>query len=306
MNNEKPKILLVDDEKANLKVLSDLLKDEAQIYVAKSGFQALEKANKLLPDLILLDVVMPDMDGFEVIKQLKSTSATQMIPVIFVTGLTDLVFEEKGLGLGACDYILKPYHSVIVKARVKLHLQLVRQRKLLEKLALIDPLTTIANRRKYEEVLDLEWRSTVRAGSCLSIAMIDVDNFKQFNDRFGHPAGDEVLERIAKTLAQQLNRAKDFIARYGGEEFIILLPDTDGDGAKMIMNHCRVAIENMAVSHTESLHRVVTVSVGGVSIAPTKATKRADVLLQADKMLYEAKQKGRNTVVWKQLDTKEG
>ncbi len=299
MSNEKPKILLVDDEKANLKVLSDLLKEDAQTYVAKSGFQALEKANKLLPDLILLDVVMPDMDGFEVIKSLKSNSATQMIPVIFVTGLTDLVFEEKGLGLGACDYILKPYHSVIVKARVKLHLQLVRQRKLLEKLALIDPLTTIANRRKYEEVFDLEWRSAVRAGGQLSIAMLDVDNFKQFNDRFGHAAGDEVLERVAKNLSQQLHRAKDFVARYGGEEFVILLPDTDAAGAEIIMNRCRVAIESLQIPHSESLHRFVTVSIGGVTVSPGVGTEKTDILLLADKLLYSAKQGGRNCVVWK-------
>lgn len=301
MTTEKPKVLVVDDEKANLKILSDLLQDEAQIHLAKCGEQALQKAERLKPDLILLDVIMPDLDGFEVIRRLKEDVNTKMIPVIFVTGLSDLSFEEKGLNLGACDYILKPFHSIIVKARVKLHLQLVKQRQMLERLALIDPLTAIANRRKYEEMLDIEWRAAMRANSQLSIAMIDIDNFKLFNDTFGHAAGDEVLEKVARMLSEQFSRARDFVARYGGEEFVVILPNTDKEGAQSIANRCRFAIENMAISHPESLHKCVTISMGGVSIVPSMNVTRDSVLAKADQLLYKAKQLGRNKVVWDEI-----
>ena len=155
--NAKPNVLIVDDEKTNLKILSDILKSEANVLIAKNGEQAISKAEQLVPTLILLDVVMPQMDGFDVIAALKSNERTHGIPVIFITGLSDVDNEERGFALGACDYIQKPFHATIVKARVKLHLQLARQRHLLEELANIDPLTSLANRRKFDQVLEHEW-----------------------------------------------------------------------------------------------------------------------------------------------------
>lgn len=299
---EKPTILLVDDEKANLKILSELLKSDAQIIVAKSGDQAITKAVEMCPDIILLDVIMPDMDGFDVIKVLKSNAATHSIPVIFITGLADANFEEKGLQLGACDYIQKPFHTAIVKARVKLHLQLLKQRQLLEQLALIDPLTTIANRRKYEEVFETEWRNALRQEKTLSLAILDVDFFKQYNDTLGHAAGDHALEKVAINLAHQLQRPKDFVARYGGEEFIILLPDTDSVGAEETVNKCRMAIESLKIPHpTSKTNDVLTISSGGITCKPKTIEGKNEVLNVADNMLYEAKRIGRNKVCWKEL-----
>ena len=302
--NEKPTILLVDDEKANLKILSELLKGEANILLAKSGEQAIAKATEMLPDIILLDVVMPDMDGFDVIRNLKSNARTHAIPVIFITGLADANFEEKGLELGACDYIQKPFHTAIVKARVKLHLQLLKQRQLLEHLALIDPLTSIANRRKYEEVLDIEWRSAMRQGSSLSLAIVDVDFFKQYNDALGHAVGDVALEKVAFTLSQQLRRPKDFVARLGGEEFIILLPSTNKEASEEILIRCREVVESLQIPHPKSkTNGVLTISAGGVTCTPNSLEGKDEVLKIADNMLYDAKKNGRNAVFWKELST---
>ncbi|XOV80133.1 MAG: diguanylate cyclase [Aestuariibacter sp.] len=297
-NAALPKILIVDDEKANLKVLSDLLKDEAEIILAKTGEQALDKAQKYHPDLILLDVVMPGMDGFEVISQFKSIEQLQIIPVIFITGLSDQAFEEKGLNLGACDYILKPFHARIVKARVRMHLQLVKQRKMLQDLALIDPLTSIANRRKYNEVLDVEWRFAMRGSDWLSIAILDIDRFKLFNDSYGHAIGDEVLYKVAATIAQQLNRARDFVARYGGEEFVILMPKTDQQGAFAIAEQIRLAVANIDISEWAGADSNITISIGGVTLQPAHGMDAIDAVNEADKLLYLAKEKGRNQTQW--------
>lgn len=300
--NDKPTVLLVDDEKANLKILSDLLRDDANILLAKSGQQAITKATEMMPDIILLDVIMPDMDGFEVIRHLKSQDTTHAIPVIFITGLADANFEEKGLELGACDYIQKPFHTAIVKARVKLHLQLLKQRQMLERLALIDPLTSIANRRKYEEVYDAEWRQCMRQATTLSLAIIDVDYFKQYNDNFGHAFGDRALESVATALSHQLRRPKDFVARLGGEEFIILLPETDSVAAELILNNCRQAVESLQIPHPGSKNNgVLTISAGGVTSKPKALEGKDEVLKFADNMLYDAKNNGRNMVLWKEL-----
>lgn len=301
-SNALPKILIVDDEKANLKVLSDLLKDEAEITLAKTGEQAIEKAKNYHPDLILLDVVMPGMDGFEVISRLKSLEQLQSIPIIFITGLTDQAFEEKGLNLGACDYILKPFHARIVKARVRMHLQLVKQRKMLEDLALIDPLTAIANRRKYNEMLDIEWRSAMRNDDWLSIAMLDIDKFKDFNDRYGHAIGDEVLYKVASTIAQQLNRSRDFVARYGGEEFVVLMPNTEREGAERIAEQIRCAVANINISEWVGDDLSLTLSIGGVTLKPTKQMDVEKVVDDADKLLYQAKSNGRNQIQWDLLE----
>ncbi|MCY7295639.1 GGDEF domain-containing response regulator [Alteromonas sp. a30] len=299
---DKPTILLVDDEKANLKILTDLLKPNAKTLVAKSGAQALQKAKDLFPDIILLDVVMPDMDGFEVIKKLKSDPSTQSIPVIFITGLTDVNFEEKGLELGACDYIQKPFHAAIVRARVQLHLQLLRQRRMLEELALIDPLTTIANRRKFEQVIDIELRSAMRTGEPLSIAVIDIDFFKQFNDTAGHSAGDMALAEVANGIQSQLKRPRDFVARIGGEEFVVVLPNTDSVSADMLLNQCRSAVASLKIPHpTATPYQVVTISSGGITCKPSSLSDKDDILNRADNMLYEAKNTGRNQVLWDEL-----
>lgn len=299
MLQENPVVLIVDDEKVNLKLLSDLLQNDAQIILAKNGRQALEKINKQLPDLILLDVVMPDMDGFEVLQELKSKTRTKLIPVIFVTGLTDVEFEEKGIALGASDYILKPFHNAVVKARVKLHLHLVRQRKMLEKLALIDPLTELPNRRKFEEMLNVEWRLALRTRTCLSIGLLNLDGFKRINEQYGYALGDEYLVRIALALTQQLKRAKDFIGRFSGQEFVFLLPATDETGAHNVISRCQSSIDSLRIKLASDSEEYLTACIGGLSITPKMDDNLADITSKVDGMLHQARQSGSGKVCWK-------
>lgn len=302
MNNLIPKrqtILVIDDEKANLKILSELFKSKVNIILAKNGTQGIEKITKFKPDLILLDIIMPGMSGFDVITQLKSNEETSAIPVIFITGLTDVVDESKGLALGACDYIQKPFHLDIVRARVNLHLKLAEQRMQLKLLANLDSLTGIPNRRKFYEMFDLEWRKSVRDKTPLSQVMIDIDYFKQYNDQHGHAAGDEALKIVAQVISKQLRRPCDFVARYGGEEFAVLLPNTPAQDAFRLMESCRQAVEDLKIEHEKNtVSQYLTISVGGVNCFPTQAMCSVATFKLADDMLYKAKGEGRNCVVW--------
>ncbi|MCJ8267883.1 MAG: diguanylate cyclase [Psychrosphaera sp.] len=302
MQNTKPNVLIVDDEKSNLKILSEILKEEANVLIAKNGVQAVAKAKQLRPTLILLDVVMPEMDGFAVITALKNDERTHSIPVIFITGLRDVDNEEKGFSLGACDYIQKPFHASIVKARVKLHLQLARQCQLLEQLANIDPLTGLANRRKFDQVLELEWLSARRDKSTLSILMIDIDFFKPYNDNYGHPAGDDIIVHVAQTLREQFGRPRDFVGRYGGEEFVVILPNTPGDSVPEKMKSCCAAVSEMALKHEySSVDSVITISAGGVSCLASLDITAQQAVEAADANLYLAKGSGRNQARWQEL-----
>lgn len=297
--NEKHRILVVDDEHMNRKILSDLLKADHQVFLAKDGEQTLARvASDPDLDLILLDVMMPGMDGYEVLRRLKQIETAKDIPVIFITALSSIGDEEKGLLLGAVDYIAKPFHPAIVKARIENHLRFVRQRKLLETLAGKDGLTEIDNRRRFDDVLEKEWRRGGRNRLPLSLAMVDVDYFKQFNDNYGHARGDQVLKSVARALSWALHRPADLVARYGGEEFVLLFPDTDAEGGTALAEKVRSAVEALAIPHEYSKAApTVTVSIGGATVRP----EGEDPLLlveAADRMLYQAKQVGRNRVAW--------
>ena len=236
-------LLIVDDEKHNRVLLTELLQDEYQIVLAKNGAQALKMARERNPDLILLDVLMPGMDGLEVMRVLKSTDSTRHIPVIIVSALDSVADEERVLQLGAVDYITKPFHPPIVRVRVHNHLQSVHQRRLLEQLAMIDSLTEIPNRRSFTEVYEREWRRCMRSTSPLSLVVVDVDHFKTINDTYGHAAGDMVLKRVATAIRGALKRPADFAARYGGEEFVVILPEIDADNALQIAEKIRQEVE---------------------------------------------------------------
>jgi len=305
LDSDKPNVLIVDDEKSNLKVLSEILKEDAHVLIAKNGAQALSRAKQVVPTLILLDVVMPEMDGFDVILALKNDELTRNIPVIFITGLSDVDNEEKGFLLGACDYIQKPFHASIVKARVKLHLQLAHQCRLLEELASIDPLTSLANRRKFDQVLELEWAAGKRDNTQLTILMIDIDFFKAYNDHYGHPAGDDVIKKVAKVLNEQFNRPRDFVARYGGEEFVVVLPNTFGDNILSKMQTCCQAVASLNIPHEySSVSDCITVSVGGVGCKPTDDIDIGAVVEAADAHLYLAKGSGRDQAKWLVLESR--
>jgi diguanylate cyclase (GGDEF)-like protein len=297
--NKNPRILIVDDEIMNLKVLADLLKDEYTPVLAGSGEQALKHAfSDFPPDLILLDVMMPHMGGYEVIKALKHNDKTNNIPVIFVTALNSIEDEEHGFMLGAVDYITKPFSSPIVKMRVRNHLRIVHQYKLLDQLAYLDGLTEISNRRRFEEVFHKEWARATRSGMPFSLAMVDVDYFKQYNDHYGHAMGDLTLQKIAKALDGVLRRPADFIARYGGEEFVMLLPETDPAAAKMIADRARQVVIEQNIPHNFSkVASLVSVSVGLATIYLDNKISPQTFLEAADQNLYQAKQRGRNRVV---------
>ncbi len=296
---EQPRILIVDDAPDNIHLLADALEQEYIVLVAMDGQRALDIANRpeQQPDLILLDVMMPDMGGYEVCRQLKAVVRTRDIPVIFVTARDSPEDEAKGLNLGAVDYISKPLHLPIVVARIRNHINLKLKSDLLDRLAKLDGLTNIANRRRFDEVLDQEWRRAVREGQPLSMIMLDVDCFKEFNDVYGHGEGDQCLRRVALAMRGALTRPGDLLARYGGEEFAAILPDTDLDGARNIGERMRTAVQALAIRHQHNQAcAVVTVSAGCASAQPSPQMSARGLVETADAMLYAAKQAGRNRV----------
>ncbi|KAB2924412.1 MAG: diguanylate cyclase [Dechloromonas sp.] len=293
-------VLVVDDEKQNRVLLAELLAGDCRVILAKNGPQAIERAREQAPDLILLDVMMPDMSGYEVIQALQQDDATRQIPVIIISALDAPADEERGLDLGAVDYITKPFHPSIVRKRVRNHLQSVHRRNLLENLAKIDSLTEIANRRRYDEALESEWRRCARSGSPLSLGIIDVDHFKRYNDHLGHAAGDQILRQIAGRLSAFVRRPGDLIARYGGEEFVILLPNVEAGAAAGLGQEIRASIEALALPHPNSpVSRHVTISMGGITAIPNGGEVDPKFFKEADAALYAAKAEGRNRVFWR-------
>jgi len=294
---EKNSILIVDDEKMNLMVLDNLLRDKYDIFMAKNGQSAIEKVNECRPDLVLLDIIMPDMNGYEVLAQIRKLDCRiKNVPVIFITGLNSEDNEEKGLDLGAADYITKPFNSAIVKLRVQNQLQIVNQMRIIERLSEIDPLTAIPNRRSLDNQMYMEWGRAVRNSIPLGFMMIDVDKFKVFNDTHGHQLGDLVLQTVAKVFGRVLKRSGDFAARYGGEEFSVLLPDTDMEGVVQIAEEIRKCIEETVISYGDGKSVNVTVSIGAHSQIPTQNESIAEFIAFADLALYAAKKEGRNRV----------
>jgi len=288
-------ILIVDDDKTNRKMLKELLQKQAKIIFAKNGEQARELARKHIPDLILLDVVMPDLSGFDVIELLKSDPETINISVIFITGLANDDDEERGFDLGGCDYIYKPFKSNIVIARVMMHLELIRQRKMLDEIAHVDALTGVNNRRKMDIVLEDEVATNMQENSTLLVAILDIDYFKLFNDNYGHGAGDAALRQVGQALREIFQRPRDFVARYGGEEFVIILPDCDKDSAELMLSNIAQAIKEKMIKHEySSVSKQLTVSIGAVVVKSSESLAVANIMKQADALLYKAKKAGRN------------
>jgi diguanylate cyclase (GGDEF)-like protein len=285
-------VLIVDDDVTNLDILSNILNPHYTVRVAKSGEGALEQVRSGGVDLMLLDVVMPGKNGFEVLTELKNSEEGKNIPVIFVTGLAETADEEKGFELGAVDYITKPVHAGIVRARVRNQEKLLKSLRTLEKLGLMDPLTGLANRRSFDHQLQMEWNRAVREKQTLSFLMLDIDHFKTFNDTYGHPQGDVLLQSLAKVLFGGARRPADLVARMGGEEFGVLLPNTEPEGAAVTAEKIRASVEAMVVSGLPT----ATVSVGVASVKPALDGIPAALVENADKALYQAKETGRNRV----------
>ena len=288
---------MVDDQSVNIQALYQAFAGDHQVLMATSGEQALALCVSRQPDLVLLDVVMPGMDGHDVCRRLKADAATRDIPVIFVTAHDDESAETQGLEVGAVDFISKPINPKIVRARVKTHLTLKAQSDLLRQWVYLDGLTGVHNRRHFDERLASEWARALRNGTELSVLLLDVDFFKAYNDHYGHQAGDECLRQVAARLRQNVKRPGDLVARYGGEEFACLLPDTPLAGALAFARQLGTDIAALGLAHAGStVAGVVTVSVGA-STKPFDASGTAAALLrEADAQLYVAKSRGRNRV----------
>lgn len=292
-------VLIVDDEPINIKALELVLGEEHNLVFATDGETALEMAQaNPQPDLILMDIVMPGLDGFEVCARLKKNDKTRNIPVVFLTAKWETSEETRGLELGAVDYIRKPFSPPIIKARIRNHLELKKTRDLLQNLSTLDGLTNIPNRRRFDEIFSHEWNRALRTKTHLCLLFIDIDHFKNYNDFYGHLAGDDCLRAVARALQATLGRAADFLARYGGEEFIILLPDTTQSGCRHLAENIRQAVERLRIEHKASpVADHITVSVGAVTCTDVTQCDRALLVEHADKLLYQAKHEGRNRVL---------
>ena len=291
----KPSILIVDDSPTNIRVLADALRDDYYVRIATDGQTALDVIARNKPALVLLDVMMPGMDGYEVCRRIKERDETRDIAVIFVTAKSELADEETGLNLGAVDYIAKPFQLPIVRARVRNHVLLKLRTDMLETMAHIDGLTHIPNRRNFDQTLESEWHRALRSRNPLSLVMMDVDFFKRYNDNYGHSRGDVCLEKVAAALRGAVTRPSDLVARFGGDEFVVLLPDTDFNGAHLIAERIRRNVEALRLPHDHSdASGWVTISVGLASVTPQEGMAAAALIEQADEMLYQAKAGGRN------------
>ncbi|EOS37456.1 diguanylate cyclase response regulator [Lachnospiraceae bacterium] len=292
------KILIVDDSAIQAARLKSILEEDYDITIAQTAEEGLSYASSQDFSLILLDVVMPGMDGFMLLKRLQEEIITRSIPVILITSLSDIQNEQRGFTLGAVDYIAKPFHPVIVQARVTTHIKLYKYRKQVEHQSMTDQLTGIANRRRHDLYSVAKWKEAARLKIPFTICMFDIDRFKAYNDTFGHPAGDKVIISVANTLSNYLRRTTDFVARYGGEEFVAIIVGADARINYEYMKQIRKGIEDLHIPHAPSAGEWVTVSIGGVTVLPVDSEQYPTYLNIADTMLYDAKRFGRNQVVW--------
>jgi len=294
---QKNTLLIVDDESTNLKFLSYILGSDYTIFTATNGENAIEKTRDYMPDLILLDILMPGMDGYQTLSELRKHEELRKIPVIFITGLNSDEDEEKGLALDAADYITKPFSPMIVKLRVRNQVQIINQLRTIERLSMTDQLTNLPNRRSFDARLRMEWNRAVREQTPISILITDVDNFKNFNNTYGHQQGDLVLQMVAKTFPQSFRHPGDFAARWGGEEFVVLLPNTSLDDVLDIAEKIRANIENAVIPCIDGSTTKVTVSIGVNSQIPAQGDSIDAFISGADKALYTAKENGRNRII---------
>ncbi len=320
-NFDEAKILIVDDSALQARQLKDFLeKDGFSVSICGDAVEAMTHLQGNIPDLIISDIIMPKVDGYELCRYIQDSKHLQDIPVMMITGKSNLDKLKKSFAEGAMDFISKPIQEIELHARVrsllrlkfemarrkqheqelvKLTNRLKEKNQILERLSHIDSLTGIANRRYFEEVFAKEWKQAIRSKTNFSMLLADVDFFKSFNDTYGHQAGDQCLKQIVASLESALKRPNDFIARYGGEEFIVLLPDTSNKGSQKLAELMREKVIDLAIPHEKSdVCEWVTISIGIASILPTMSNDSSDLITYADKALYSAKKSGRNRVMW--------
>jgi diguanylate cyclase (GGDEF)-like protein len=288
----RPRLLLVDDQPVNIQALHRVFATDCQVLMATDGARALQLCRERQPDLVLLDVQMPGMDGHELCAELKADPLLSAIAVIFVTAQDHPDDETRGLDAGAADFITKPFNPTVVRARVRTQLTLKAQADLLRELAFVDGLTGVHNRRHFDERLLAESRRAQRTRAPLAVVLADVDHFKRYNDALGHLAGDDCLRRVAAALRSCLRRPTDLLARYGGEEFVCLLPDTDLAGAIGVAQLMEDTVRALALPHP-GVEACVTISLGVCA-----GNQGAGLVEAADRAMYLAKAAGRGRVSW--------
>ena len=323
MNDGQINILIVDNNSDYLHILQNYLEtDDCKIFMTRSGNEALNLMRRYEFALVLLDDLIPKMNGFEIAERMRASERTKSIPIIFITANSlDHWSVFKGFESGAVDYILKPIKPVILRSKVRIFLDLYQQKKLLEiqaelleskvsellelkeanchleSISSLDGLTGIPNRRTFDQFIGMGWKNALREQQPLSLIMADIDNFKSYNDNYGHPQGDDCLVLVAKSLVSCIKRPNDLVARYGGEEFIALLPNTDKKGALLVAERMRRSIEKLAIKHDQSqVADRVTISLGVAELVPQPFDSIADFIIIADNALYAAKHEGRNIV----------
>ena len=262
------KILIIDDSPVQANFLSSILTEDYEVSVVNTAEEGLEQAKIGDYSLILLDVIMPGIDGFQLLKMLQEEVVLRRTPVILITSLNDIQHEEQGLTLGAVDYITKPFHPGIVRARVNTHVKLFQYWTQIEREATVDQLTGVPNRRRYDAVSSKRWQDAIRLGAPISICMFDIDKFKVYNDTFGHPAGDKVIKAVAETAASKLRRGTDFFARYGGEEFVALILGGGSENDFAYLKKVRQAVEDLQIPHNPEVSQWVTISIGIIGVCP--------------------------------------
>ncbi|MGO2477562.1 MAG: diguanylate cyclase [Pseudoalteromonas sp.] len=296
--SQQAKILIVDDDPLNRLVLEKTLQHEYQVCLMPSGEKALTFVKSNHVDLIILDIMMPGIDGYEVLVELKENPTTQAVPVIFISANDSHDDEAKGLELGAMDYITKPFSTAIVRARVRNQLMIKQKNDLLEMLASIDGLTEIPNRRYLDDNLARERRRSRRNGTPLSVMLMDIDHFKRYNDCYGHRAGDDCLKQVAHALVAVCQRGSDFVARYGGEEFAAVLPNMGKYDAMEFANKLRNAVKSLNIPHRASLNaECITISIGVATTENGQVYAEHALLEEADLGLYQAKDNGRDQII---------
>lgn len=308
------KILVVEDSKVTLKVLGNYLNnmEGVQPVFAQTGAMALTLFERERPDIVLLDAKLPDIDGFEVARKIRSKeSAQEWAAIIFLTALNQDSDLARGIAAGGDDYLVKPVSETVFHAKVRAMQRLIdMQRKLVEvtrkldaanaelqRLSTTDALTGIANRRSLDDFLGREWRRCMRMKKSLSLVMLDIDYFKLFNDKYGHQQGDACLKRVATQIARAAPRGSDLAARYGGEEFMLVLGETDEDGAMWMAERVRQMVAELKIKHYATAGKFVSVSCGVVSVIPNEKLSIATLVESADAALYHAKKSGRDRVI---------
>lgn len=306
------RVLVIEDSRTSLKLLCGHIQKMGMTPIpAETGSAGIELFVQERPDLVLLDIIMPDLDGYEVARQIRQLeSPGDWTPIIFLSSLNKDKDIEMGIAAGGDDYLLKPISEIVLAAKIRAMQRIIQMRQSLlvlthkldaanqelKRLTSLDGLTGIANRRHFDSVLLREWRRSMRQGEELSILMCDIDFFKMYNDSFGHQRGDECLRQIAQTLTLTMDRGGDLLARYGGEEFVAVLPGTSLHGASLVAEQMRQAISQSSIAHPGTPFAHVTASFGVASAVAMPETDPQDVVGAADRALYMAKHEGRNRV----------